>query len=690
MNSLSYRALGIIAVTATAAIVFWLTAYPTITWWDSSQYSLAASTLGVTGPPGSLLLTLLGWLVTRLPVGSPAHILNLFAGVLSAIAAALVYLIAVRLGNMDQSSGEAASPTKRHAFVAGAILGALALAFGETLWEHAIKYTPYVLTAVVTGLILWTMLKWWDEAERRDAWRWLALLGLLFGLDFCVHRTNALLLPGVLAWIVLRHPRTLGDKVAWATGAAGMAVGLTAQLAIIPIAATTDSVLNMGDASNLARFWDYVSLEMLGGGFLVDFFPRKAPFWSVQVADLLRVLGANFFSWNGPLGPLGLLPALGGMVGLVFLWRRNRRLGAAFTSVLLLHAAATVLYFNIPAGFFRPLDRHYLAVCVTFGIAAAFGLGMVLAEVARHTARRRRLVLIVAALVLALAPASQLARNWGAKDASRRYFARDFATNMLRGLPRDAVLFTAGDNDTFPLWYIQAVEGVRPDVQIVNRSLANTFFYIDQILRRDPSFPISMSPEERLALAPRELTDTTLVVPVVGSAEQLGIPDGTPISETIMLRVVPSMQNHLLPADLVMLDILRTNQWRRPLCFAATIPTALMGGFQEFSRLDGLFWRIVPIENPAPDRATLRANLLDTYSYEGYADATIRLDAVSRNMGMLYARPFMTLIETERERGSIASCREVASKYIEALPYARLGEGVPAPEELERMCGDGS
>jgi hypothetical protein len=385
-----------------------------------------------------------------------------------------------------------------------------------------------------------------------------------------------------------------------------------------------------------------------------------------------------------------LLPALGGMMGLVFLWRRNWRLGVALASVLLLHAAATVLYFNIPADFFRPLDRHYLPVCVTFGITIAYGFGMVLAVVARHVARRRQLVLVLGALVLTLAPASQLVRNWGAKDASQRYFARDFATNMLRGLPRDAVLFTAGDNDTFPLWYVQAVEGVRPDVQIVNRSLANTFFFIDQILRRDPSFPISKSREERLTLAPLELTDTVLVVPVVGSAQQLGIPDGTPIPETMRLRVVPSMQNYLLPADQVLLDILRTNQWRRSLCFATTIPDEMMGGFLEFSRLDGLFRRIVPIVNPPVDPETLRENLLDTYSYEGYADATVRLDVVSRNMGRLYAHPFTTLIELEREQDSIAACREVASRYVEFLPSARLGEGVPTPTEIERMCGDGS
>ena len=79
------RTATFVAVTSLATVVFWLTAYPTITWWDSANYSLAAATLGITSSPGSLLLTLLGWPLTKLPLGiTPAHVLNLFAGVLAA------------------------------------------------------------------------------------------------------------------------------------------------------------------------------------------------------------------------------------------------------------------------------------------------------------------------------------------------------------------------------------------------------------------------------------------------------------------------------------------------------------------------------------------------------------------------------------------------------------------------------
>jgi hypothetical protein len=679
------------AVVATTAIVFWLTAYPTITWWDSSQYSLAASTLGITGPPGSLLLTLLGWLVTRLPLGSPAHILNLFAGVLAAVAAALVYLAALRLGGLVRLVDESA-PQARRAAVAigaalGAALGALTFAFGDTVWEHAIKFTPYVLTAVFTGLILWTMLGWWKEAEQSIAWRRLALLGLLAGLDFSVHRTNALLLPALLAWILLRHPRALRDPRSWLGGAGGLAAGLSVQLLIIPIAAATNSILNMGDASNLTRFWDYVSLQMMGGGFLVQFFPRNAPFWSVQVADLMRVMGANFLRWNGPLGPLGIVPALVGLGGLAHLWHRSRRLGTAFALVLLLQASMTVLYFNIPENFFRPFDRHYLPVCVTFGIAVAYGLSVFLAGVTQR-ATQRRLVAVLAAVVLLLVPLSQLTANWKAHDASRRHFAENFATNLLSGLPRDAILITSGDNDTFPPWYTQAVAGVRPDVQVVNRSLANVFWYVDQIVARNPEFPISLSRQQRRSLAARQSIDTTVVVPVAGTAAQLGITAGTPLPDTTTLVARTPARGFVLPADLVLLDMFRANRWRRPICFSTAVAESELGWFGPYARLDGLFWRIVPLEHPSLDLETLSNNLLESYTYEGYADAAVRLDDVSRNMGQQYHAPFMALIEELQTHGAEARCRAAATRYLEALPPVRLG--LDASQSVEEMCGTGS
>ncbi|HKO15677.1 MAG TPA: DUF2723 domain-containing protein, partial [Gemmatimonadaceae bacterium] len=203
---------GTLVVLLMATAVFWRTAYPTITWWDSSGYSLAAATLGVYAPPGSLLLTLLGWPIARLVAGtSAAHALNLLAGVLAGLTVALVYLTATRASSIARPAGRMDSPRRvsRGTAVGAAVgtaCGALTLAFSGTLWAYAVMFTPYVLSALFTAVILWTMLRWWHSADASHAWLWIGVLGLEFGLDFSVHRTNALLIPGAVAWVLLRRP----------------------------------------------------------------------------------------------------------------------------------------------------------------------------------------------------------------------------------------------------------------------------------------------------------------------------------------------------------------------------------------------------------------------------------------------------------------------------------------------------
>ncbi|HEV2669826.1 MAG TPA: DUF2723 domain-containing protein [Gemmatimonadales bacterium] len=670
----SRRVIGLFVVPI-AAILFWRTAYPTITWWDSSEYSLAAATLGVIPAPGSLLLTLLGWPLAHLSFGSTsAHVLNLFAGVLAAITAGLVYIVALRI---------LPAPPNGSASL-GAAFGALAFAFGDTLWEHASKFTPYVLTVVFTGLILLSMLRWWEEAEQPDAWRWIALLGLLFGLDFSVHRTNALLLPGALVWILWRHPRALRSPKVWLGGASGLIAGLAVQLLIIPIAVFTRSPLNFNDPSTWSRFWQYVSLESRGGGFLVEFFPRNAPFWSVQVADLVRVLGANFLNWSGSAGVLGALPAIAAVGGLVVLWRRNRRLALAFACMLCLQMAATVLYFNIPAQYFRSFDRHYMPILTTIGVLVAYGVAVSMQTVTTVMRTRPR-ALAVGALAV-LVPAGQLIGNWSAHDASRRFFTHDFAANALETLPPNAIFFTVGDNDTFPLLYLQAVEGVRRDVAVINLSLANLPWFAEQLQRRDPSFPLAMSAAERTAWAARAGSDTMLTIPVTGTPEELGLAPGTTLPKSIAIRVKPQYAR-MIPSEILLLDVVRANHWERPLCFAITGGAETMLWLKAYGRPDGLFWRIVPQREPHADDALLRGNLLTRSRYRGYADSHVRIDEFSERIGSLYHSALQPLLAADQARGDIGRCREDRNALMAAVPPARLAMPADMRKRIESACG---
>lgn len=654
---------GLIAVVAITGVVFWRTAYPTITWWDSSSYSLAAATLGITNGPGSLLLTLLGWPITRLAQSSEiAHALNLFAGVIAAGTAAILYLAACRLRAISD-------PDTHHprAVAVGATVGAIAFALSASVWEYAVMFTPYILTVFVTALILLTLLTWWSVADTTGSWRWLFVLGLLFGLDFSVHRTNALLLPGALVWIGLRHPHTLARWRTWLLGGAGMVLGLTVQLLLIPISRATASPLNMGNPDTLARWWDYVTLQQLGGHFLLKLWPRNSPLWSNQVADVVRMIGDNLFRTGTNGAFLGLLSMAMVVVGVVALGRRRRRLAIAVVAALVLQTVCTVLYFNIPEAYFRSLDRHYLPLLVTLGLLMAYGCVTVAVWVASCLAAKRWIPAVAGAMVLAALPLLQAVGNAKASNASARYFAWDFAHNALSSLPPNAIHFTMGDNDTFPFWYLQAVEHERPDVLLINISMTNAPFYLEQLIRDDPKAPLTLMPEERTAMTSREWTDSVQIGPMSA-------------------RLTPMFEGTTLLEDVVRLEILRANNWVRPVTLSVTAGDRGLGWLRPFARLDGLHWTIVPAGNPAPDPKLLRANLTRNFLYRGFDAASGSLDRTTRLMGGVYFPAFLSLMATEREREGSLACRRLLAWFTTILPPDELTLTDEIRESLNRAC----
>ena len=252
----------VVLVVGIATAGYWLTAFPTLTWWDNSEYSAAAVTLGVPHPPGSLLATIIGWLAAKLtPLASSLLTLNLLAGLLAGLTVGLICALAFRLlTGMGPVRGRSHSQSISVPAAIGTPVAAFAFAFGDTMWSYAVKFTPYVLTALFTALILWAMLRWWREAEHRNAVRWLLVIAVLFGLDFSVHRTNLLLLPGLLFWVLLRRPHVLISGRCWLLGLGGFVLALAFNMLIIPLAAS-GPILNMGDPSSFSRYWNYIALQ---------------------------------------------------------------------------------------------------------------------------------------------------------------------------------------------------------------------------------------------------------------------------------------------------------------------------------------------------------------------------------------------------------------------------------------------
>lgn len=660
-------------------VVYWPTCHRTITWWESAQYSLAADTLGIAGSPGSLLLTILGWIVTRLPLGiPPAFALNLLAGLLAAGTVALSVCAACDLHGWVASD----EPSSTSWFVAAAmVFGSFPLAFGPTLWTYAAKFTPYVLTATFTGMILLALVRWWRVAADGTGAKGLFTIALLVGLDFSVHRTNALLVPGILFWVLIRRPRAIASIRAWLAGAAGLLAGLSLQLLLMPMASRSPA-LNMGIPSSWSRWWNYISLQQQGGGFLFDILPRRSGFFDHQIRDVMTALGSSFASVDGTLLSLGAIPLVLGVYGVISMWRKRARLAVALVVLFITTVLTTVIYFNAPENYFRPLDRHYLPCLVIFALISVYGAGSATERLRRLGGRRG---VAPAGTLLALIAAVGIVRvvdGYPLQDRSRNYFAHDFANNLLSYLPRDSILLTNGDNDTFPLWYLQIVEGVRRDVNVVNIPLTNTSWYMKNVLCVPGGVAFSRPVREMAALQPVRWEEREVALPDRPDGETAAPPD------SVHLRVAPTVGPYLLVQDQVILDMIQTNRWKRPVMIATTVSPASLPWLRDHLSLEGLAYRFVPAKDPDPDIDALKSNLLEHYSYRGYADRTVHIDETSGWMAQNLFSAFATLAVAVRDSEGPERCTEIIGGMNAVLPTDRLPLSEQAVANVSNACAE--
>lgn len=667
----------------TAMIVYYLTAFRTITWWENPEFALAAATFGIPHPPGGLIPTILGWLVTVFVApASKAFALNLLAGATAAVTVLLVYVAAVGLvRRVDSPAAWPGSSVAPAATAFGAALGALTLAFAQTIWQYGTCFSPYIFTALFTVLIVTGMIRWWKRAADKDGAWWLFVILLLFGLDFSVHRTNALLLPGLVVWILLRRPRTFLSPKAWLAAVGGLALGLAASLLMVPIA-SADPVLNMGNVSTLSRLWDYLSLKQYGGGWLFNLLPRKAPFWNVQVMDYVAGLTANFLPTAGGAGIIGVLPVVLGLTGLAGIWRRNARLGVALLVLFVMTSIGAIVYFNVPDDFFRSMYRHYMPSYVIFAIWMAYGGAMIVILLMQMSPGWRAVGGLLSVLLVIAVPGRQLAANHARLDGSRSFFCADFGRNMLAGLPEKAVLFTFGDNDTFNLWYLQGVEHVRPDVTVINYWLLNTPWYVGQLCDRNASLVLPPETADPAAVAPHPMSDTTIMIPVLTDPARFTLAPQTALPDSIAVAVKPSLSNrYIFASEWMLLHMVEAGNWTRPICFSCGGGGSIPSCWLPYLRPEGLTSRIVPIPNVPADRELLRKNLLDVYTYRGFADADAYIDDATRTMAVNYLSAFLNLAADCVNARDQAAAEKIMAQMQKLIPPGRLA---PLPPPLQQ------
>jgi hypothetical protein len=369
------------------------------------------------------------------------------------------------------------------------------------------------------------------------------------------------------------------------------------------------------------------------------------------------------------------LPLLLGLFGLIFQLQRDVKKFWVVMLLFLLTGIAIVIYLNQTP--LQPRERDYAYAGSFYAYAIWIGLGVIAIFDSLGTSLRKSWVAIgLSVLCLLLVPAIMARENWDDHDRSGRFTARDIASDYLNSCAPNAILFTNGDNDTFPLWYAQEVEGIRTDVRVVNLMLLNMDWYIDQMRKKayeSEPLPISLKPDKyrngtRDIVFVQEKTtqvanlkdildfvssDLPQAKVTASSGEQFNfVPTRNfriPVDTAIVLKngtvgakdrekVVQAIEwkfnrSSLGKSELAVLDILANNNWKRPVYYASIGHDGTLG-LENYMQLEGFAYRLVPIKSPSVGRyeagrietELLYDNLMNKFRWGGMNDPKVYLD----------------------------------------------------------------
>lgn len=348
-------------------------------------------------------------------------------------------------------------------------------------------------------------------------------------------------------------------------------------------------------SSDLDFFWNYQMTHMFTRYLLWNFVGRKS---TVQDSGV---------KWSELWG----IPFIIGLLGLYSHFKKDWKLAAWFLILFLFMGYLTAFYQNQQQPQPRERDYFYAGAYFVFAVWIALG-SKELIELIIEKVKDFRVKTItgytVAALLILLIPIHMLRVNYYTHDRSKNWLPWDLSYNLLQSCKQDAVLFTGGDNDTFPLWYLQYVEGVRRDVRVVCLSLANTSWYLKQLKNSQPygdkKVKFQMSDTQLDNIQPIRWQPHDVSVPVSKEAVQkFDVTDSSVIkSGKITFRVPNTIQfgnvKGLRVQDLAVLDIIKSNSWNRPIYFASTCSNDSYIGLQNYLKLEGLTYRVVPQKSP--------------------------------------------------------------------------------------------
>lgn len=426
------------------------------------------------------------------------------------------------------------------------------------------------------------------------------------------------------------------------------------------------------------------------------------------------------------------LPLIIGLLGAVWHFRRNPKDAGIVGLLFFFTGLAIVLYLNQKP--LEPRERDYAYVGSFYAFAIWIGLGVLfIKEWLVKKLNPKTAAIGATVLALAAAPTLMAVQGWDDHDRSSKMLAHDIAVSYLESCAPNAILFTYGDNDTYPLWYAQEVEGIRPDIRLVNLSLFDTDWYINNLKRKvheSEALPISMS-ESKYVSGVRdvmyyqdykiaEAVELKQIVDLLLSdsdSDKLALGDGSKanfiptkrfkmtinpaeiiktgtVAAADSAKIAPMMEwqynkNYVTKGTLAMLDILAHNNWERPIYFCSTVPSDQFNGLDNYLYSEGLALRLLPLKhenlNTDGDQSInlepMYNHVMNKFKWGNIKNAHY-LDIQSADDISIFNNIFNSLTAGLIKAGRMEDAKKVMRRYDEVMPTKIYGirsmMGMPA------------
>ncbi len=406
-------------------------------------------------------------------------------------------------------------------------------------------------------------------------------------------------------------------------------IGYSTYLSAMMRAQVTDIPVDNNNPDNLERLISYLGREQYGEQPLV--WPRRYSqepmhqrtwknyssdldfMWKYQIKEmynrylLWQYIGRESYDQGAGVdfSKFYAIPFLFGMLGVFYHFRKDKRLAFIFLSMFLVMGVLTALYQNQQDP--QPRERDYFYIGSFFAFSLWIGLGVAgVAEMLKDFIKSKTYIPVVSVVMLGafvFVPLNMLRVNIKYQSRADNYFPYDYAYNLLQSCDKDAILITNGDNDTFPIWCLQAVYGIRTDVRVVNLSLGQIDWYNLQLKNERPygalTVPMTFTDAQLKQLRATEWDDKIISIDVPQSAypDTMKVkPDKLTWKMPASLHVNQSGRtvNAVRANDLLVLDIIRANKWQRPIYFSMTVSEDYYIGLNDYLLIEGMAQRIVP------------------------------------------------------------------------------------------------